>query len=177
MTWRWWDRIYLFSDNNLLNKFYLHMLLYQDEENISSNMFTLRKINSIYLIYLQIWVSFLTAIGWYKAIMTWSTTQPTIDPLWQKQQDCEEALNKTSAVANGNGMCCSYVSIELLSNLVNLWRKVVLYDGMSELYLRNGTVGLCLAWDTSRPTRDVRIFIKSSFWLKKVLLATPYLWT
>lgn len=36
--------------------------------------------------------------------MTWSTTQPTIDPLWQKQLDCLEALNKTSAVANGNGM-------------------------------------------------------------------------
>lgn len=37
--------------------------------------------------------------------MTWSTIEPTIDPLWQKHLECLEALNKTSAVANGNGMC------------------------------------------------------------------------
>lgn len=54
---------------------------------------------------MQIQVSVNTEIGWSKAIMTWSTTEPTVDPLWQKHLDCLEALNKTSAVANGNGMC------------------------------------------------------------------------
>ncbi|KAJ6641752.1 Calcitonin gene-related peptide type 1 receptor, partial [Pseudolycoriella hygida] len=38
--------------------------------------------------------------------MTWSTIQPTIDPLWQKQLDCLEALNKTSAVSSENGKYC-----------------------------------------------------------------------
>ncbi|XP_037044421.1 calcitonin gene-related peptide type 1 receptor isoform X2 [Bradysia coprophila] len=38
--------------------------------------------------------------------MTWSTAPPTVDPMWQKQLDCLEFLNKTSAVANRNDKYC-----------------------------------------------------------------------
>lgn len=37
--------------------------------------------------------------------MTWGTTPPPIDPL---ELDCLDVLNKTSAVANGNGKCENY---------------------------------------------------------------------